>query len=95
MLCCLQCSHYPFDIFRVFSDTHGFIPDISSLCLFFSVKLARNFSFPDLSENKNFVSLIFFLLFSVFDFIEIFSPMFVTSFFLFALNLFCFSFLSS
>lgn len=86
---------YPFDIFRVFSDTHGFIPDISSLCLFFSVKLARNFSFPDLSKIKNFVSQNFFLLFSLFNFIEIFSPMFVTSFFLFALNLFCFSFLSS
>ena len=54
---------YPFDIFIVFSDTHGFIPDINSLCLFFSVKLARNFSFPDLSEIKNFVSLIFFYCF--------------------------------
>ena len=45
VLCCLQCSHYPFDIFRVFNDIHGFIPDISNLCLFFLSNLLGIFLF--------------------------------------------------
>ena len=61
-MCCVVCN-VPV-ILLIFSESLV-ISMVSCLILaiyvfFFSVKLAMNFSFPDRSENKNFVSLIFF-----------------------------------